>query len=268
MQGATTIRTLALERTVSILINCDVKGLEVVVAAELSGDPVLKQEYLDFLTGISKEDTHERNRREFNLGEGKPGRLVSKVLTFRIIYGGSAYSFSLDPDFAGVDVGRKRRIVFWQETIDGWYNKYKGMGTWHANLLETVKKDGYLTIPSGRFYSFQAEFKYGDWKWPLTTIKNYPVQGFGADLVMLARIEAYRRLKASGLEFCIVGTIHDSIIVDTPKDNLHKVATILKESVEAVPALCLKHFNYPFSLPLTCEIQFGKNKLDMEEYKW
>jgi DNA polymerase-1 len=243
-----------------MLINCDVKGLEVVVAAELSGDPVLKQEIID------KVDIHDSNRVAFGLGDGKPGRLVAKIFKFRLIYGGSAYSYANDPDFAGVDVGRKRRIVFWQDVIDAYYSKYKGIATWHSHLLEVVKRQGYIEIPSGRFYAFEPEFKYGDWKWPLTTIKNYPVQGFGADLVMLARIEAYRLLRQSAMTFCIVGTIHDSIIVDTPKENLDKVAAILKQAVESVPSLCKKHFDYPFSLPLTCEIQFGPNKLDMVDY--
>jgi hypothetical protein len=60
-----------------MLVNGDVKGLEVVVAADLSGDSVLKQEILD------KVDIHETNRDRFGLGEGKPGRLVAKVFKFR-----------------------------------------------------------------------------------------------------------------------------------------------------------------------------------------
>ena len=61
-----------------MLINADVKSLEVVVAAELSGDKILKQEI------IERVDIHERNRDRFKLGEGKPGRLVAKILKFRI----------------------------------------------------------------------------------------------------------------------------------------------------------------------------------------
>lgn len=245
-----------------MLVNCDVKGLEVVVAAELSNDQTLKQEIID------KVDIHDTNRVAFGLGEGKPGRLVAKIFKFRLIYGGSAYSYSVDPDFAGVDTGRVKPIKFWQGVIDRYYAKYQGLAKWHADIVNEVKRCGYLEIPSGRFYSFEPTFKYGDWKWPLTTIKNYPVQGFGADLVMLARIEAYRLLKESGMEFYMVGTIHDSIIVDTPSKNVYNVCKLLKQAVESVPELCKNHFNYPFSLPLTCEIQTGHNKLEMKEYSF
>ena len=241
-----------------MLINCDVKGLEVVVAAELSGDVVLREEIRE------KVDIHDSNRVAFNLGEGKPGRLVAKIFKFRLIYGGSAYSYARDPDFTGVSSD----VKFWQGVIDRYYTKYKGIKQWHDSLLDKVKRTGIIEIPSGRFYRFEPEFKYGEWKWPLTTIKNYPVQGFGADLVMLARIEAFKQLKESGLEFKMVGTIHDSIVCDVPSKNTKDVVLILKNAVESVPQLCLKHFDYNFSLPLTCEIQVGKNKLDMEDFVW
>lgn len=241
-----------------MLINVDVKSLEIVVAAELANDLVLKQEIID------KVDIHDRNRIAFRLGEGKPGRLVSKVLSFRILYGGSGYSFSKDPDFTRVSTSAK----YWDGVIQEWYGKYKGIAAWHTKLLADVKKDGYITTPSGRFYEFKPEFKHGDWEWPLTMIKNYPVQGYGADLVMLARIEAFRLLKEAGLTFLMVGTIHDSIVVDTPEANLDRVATILRQAVENVPRLCKEKFGYAFSLPLTCEVQYGPNKLDMVEYKF
>lgn len=179
-----------------------------------------------------------------------------------LIYGGSAYSYANDSDFTGVSSD----IKFWQRVIDQYYEKYSGIKQWHDSLLVTVKRQGFIEIPSGRFYSFEPTFKYGDWKWPLTTIKNYPVQGFGADLVMLARIEFARLLRESGLEAQIVGTIHDSIIVDTPSKNVYTICMMLRQAVESVPQLCKKFFGYEFSLPLTCEIQTGVNKKEMTEY--
>jgi DNA polymerase-1 len=239
-----------------MLINCDVKGLEVVVAAELSDDKVLKQEIVD------KVDIHARNQQTFGLGEGKPGRLVAKVLKFRIIYGGTGYSFAKDSDFTGVSSS----VKFWDSVIEKYYAKYSGIARWHAQLLDTAKRQGFIEIPSGRFYAFEPTFKRGDWQWPLTTIKNYPVQGFGADLVMLARIEAARLIRESGLEAKMVGTIHDSIIVDTPSENCYTICSLLQQAVERVPELCKRSFGYEFSLPLTCEIQTGMNKKDMTEY--
>lgn len=238
-----------------MLVNVDVKGLEVVVVAQLSGDEVLRKEIID------KVDIHDSNRVRFGLGEGKPGRLVAKIFKFRLIYGGSAYSYANDPDFTGVSTSQK----FWQRVIDEYYAKYRGIARWHGQIVETVKKQGYLEIPSGRFYTFEPTLKRGEMRWPITQIKNYPVQGFGADLVMLARIEARRLIKESGLEAIFIQTIHDSLVLDTPEENVYNVSKLLKQAVESVPRLVQEHFNYNFDLPLTCEIQVGPNKLNMKE---
>jgi DNA polymerase I len=229
--------------------------LEVVVAAELSGDPILKQEILD------KVDIHETNRDRFSLGEGKAGRLVAKIFKFRLIYGGSAYSYANDSDFQGVSKSQK----FWQNVIDEYYAKYTGIKAWHEQLIHTAQRDGQLEIPSGRIFPITPLVNKwnGGLDWPITVIKNYPVQGFGADLVMLARLEARKRIRASGLDCLLVSTIHDSIVADCHAVDVPIVGKILSDSIEAVPALCKQVFGYKFSLPLTSEVQYGPNKKEM-----
>lgn len=239
-----------------MLVNADVKGLEVVCAAELSGDTVLSQEILD------KVDIHDANRVAFKLGEGKLGRLIAKIFKFRLIYGGSAYSYANDPDFMGVSTS----VDFWQNVIDSYYEKYQGIYKWHNKLVQQVKETGIIEIPSGRFYTFEPKKVGRELRWPLTTIKNYPVQGFGADLVMLARIEFMRKLQESGIEAKFIQTIHDSLVVDTPKENCYTISVMLTESVAAVPRLCQEMFGYTFKLPLTSEILVGPNKKDLEPF--
>lgn len=232
-----------------MLINCDVKGLEVVAAAQLSGDTVLSQEI------IEKQDIHGNNQTAFNL----PSRLIAKVFKFRLIYGGSAYSYSTDSDFRSVGLDERG----WQEVIDKYYSKYKGIAEWHRLIEYTAKDQGYLEIPSGRRFSFEYETnKWGKLKWPSTKVKNYPVQGFGADLVKLARLEANRRLTERSWND-LVSTVHDSLVADSPEDRWQEVARILHESVEAVPKLCKQVWDYDFTLPLTSEVSYGKNLKDL-----
>ena len=237
-----------------MLVNADVKGLEVVVAAQLSGDAVLRKEIVD------GEDIHGNNQAAFGLGVGKAGRLVAKVFKFRLIYGGSAYSYANDPVFMGVSSSQE----FWQDVIDKYYSKYVGIAKWHREINLEAKQNGRLTIPSGRYYPFEYEQTKWGLKWPDTKVKNYPVQGFGADLVMLARLEVAKRLRKESDRILLVSTIHDSIVVDTPEENVYNIAKVLKESIEAVPHLCKQVWGYDFTLPLTCEVSAGKNKKDME----
>lgn len=240
-----------------MLVNADVKGLEVVVAAELSGDKVLRQEIID---GV---DIHETNRDRFKLGEGKPGRLIAKIFKFRLIYGGTAYSYANDSDFMGVSTSEK----FWQGVIDEYYAKYQGVRKWHNWLIDQAIRCGQLEIPSGRFYPITPDYSKKN-PWPHTIIKNYPVQGFGADLVMLARLQARKQLQQSGLRSLLISTIHDSIVADCPAEEVDVVGRILFDAVEAVPELCRKTFGYNFSLPLTAEVQYGKNKKEMLDLKF
>ena len=231
-----------------MLINADVKGLELVAAADLSKDPVLSAEIWN------KFDTHADNQAKFKL----PDRVTAKRFVFKLLYGGSDYGFANDSDF--LDVGYS--VKQWATVIEAFYTKYEGIKKWHDGLLETAMSTGNIEIPSGRYFNYRPN-QWG--KWPLTTIKNYPVQGWGADLVMLARIEFNRRLRESGLDAKFICTVHDSLVVDTTEALCYNISMMLKESIEAVPALCKTSFGYEFSLPLTCEIQAGPNKRDMHE---
>lgn len=251
-----------------MLVNCDVKGLEVVVAAELSQDPVLCREVHD------KVDYHEVNRDRFKLGgerfvvgeteaaakARKQGRLIAKIFKFRLIYGGSAYSYAHDSDFMGVSSSEK----FWQGVIDEYYDKYKGIRKWHDWLITYAKQHKRLDIPSGRFFPILPDFTKRGEPWPITVIKNYPVQGFGADLVMLARLQAAKLMRSSKLEGVLVSTIHDSIIADCPAREVEIIGRMLNQAVEDIPLLCKKTFGYDFKLPMTAEVQFGPNKYSME----
>lgn len=238
-----------------MLINADVKSLEVVTAAELADDEVLKDEIR------RKLDLHQNNQDRFKL----PDRVTAKRFIFKLLYGATAFGYSVDADF--IDVGYSQKQ--WQKVIDEFYNKYKGIGKWHVWLLEQCKKNnGIIEIPSGRYYQFAPKkTDWGDWKWPMTQIKNYPVQGFGADLVKLARVEFFKNFMKSGLEGEFIQTIHDSLVADVPEKNVPEVAKMLSDAIAKVPEMCYTRWSYKFSLPITSEILVGPNKRDLVEYK-
>lgn len=148
--------------------------------------------------------------------------------------------------------------------MDAYYAKYSGIDRWHKELIRTAQETGRLEIPSGRHYPIAPDYTKRN-PWPLTIIKNYPVQGFGADLVMLARLEAYKKIREAGIEALLISTIHDSIVADCRTKDVERVARILFDAIEAVPSLAKKCFDYDFQLPLTSEVQVGMNKKDMTE---
>lgn len=235
-----------------MLVNVDVKGLEVVTCAYLSRDIVLMQEVRD------KLDFHQANQTRFGL----PDRVTAKRFKFKLIYGASAYGYANDGDFIDVSTSQD----YWQKVIDEYYQKYTGIRKWHVELVQNAIRNGEFISPTGRRYSYpKADVAARSWFWR-PKILNYPVQGLGADLVMIARISSYNRIKASGIKALPISSVHDSIVydVDNSKEAWYNVGMILKKSVEDVPMNVERLFGHKFDLPLDAEVKVGPNLGDTE----
>ena len=231
-----------------MLVNGDFKALEWLGAVYLSKDPI---GYEEIRNGV---DQHADNQRVFGL----PSRLIAKTFVFRLIYGGSAYAYANDADFEGTSTEQS----FWQSVIDKFYGKYSSIRRWHEAILEEVMKTGRLEIPTGRV--FQFERKKG--QWPRTQILNYPVQGLGADLMVLARLLLWKRLRSiPGILF--VSTVHDSIMLDVTAEKVDLVARSFFESWDEIPTEFEKQFGVPFDLPTKVEVAVGADWKHLEEIK-
>jgi len=234
-----------------MLVNIDVKYLDWVAAVYLAQDKIGIEE---IKAGF---DLHDDNRVTFGL----PSRLIAKVFLFRIIFGGSAYSFAKDPDFAEVKFSVKQ----WEGVIDKFYSKYKGIHAWHIEIVRTATTKGILTIPTGRSWKFEMKRDWkGELEWPITTMKNYPVQGLEADLMMIVRVSLHNRLKHIK-EILIINSVHDSVLVDCPDKHVAFVTRTMLEVFEDVPKNFEKLFGVKFNLPFRGEIEIGKTWGTMEE---
>ena len=233
-----------------MLLQADAKQLEWVGATFLSQDPVAIDEIW------KGTDMHSDNQKRFKL----PSRLIAKTFVFRLIYGGSAYSYANDPNFK--DVGNEG---FWQNVIDEFYGKYVGLKKWHDKIFNDAKRDRKLVMPTGRIYHYEPEIKYDKVKYPRTKILNYPVQGLGADLMAIARVSLRNRLKDKE-SVKLVNTVHDSIILDFDQkvwDNIDLV-NIVDRCFNDVPMNFQKLFGVNFNLPMRVECQVGNTWGDME----
>lgn len=237
-----------------MILNFDVKGLEVVCAAYLSRDPVLLQELHDNI------DIHSMNQSALGLPEDKEGRHIAKIFLFRIIYGGMF--FHNDPDFATVSTSRK----FWEKKLELFFEKYKRLKQWHGELLRTVADTGQIVSPTGRVYTYEYKRGYsGDLELPATQIKNYIVQGLGADIMSVLRVDFYRRFKASDISGLLVNTVHDSIVLDLEtKKDVDKSVEMIYNVLLDFPQNFEKIFGVPFDLEIRGEMEVGMNQYDME----
>ena len=233
-----------------MLLQADAKQLEWVGATYLSQDKTALDEIW------ASVDQHADNQERFGL----PSRLIAKTFVFRLIYGGSSYSYSNDPNFR--DIGNE---TFWQNVIDEFYKKYSGLKQWHDKIMEDAKRDRKLIMPTGRVYAYEPDIRYGRAEWPRTKILNYPVQGLGADLMAIARVSLRNRLlKKEGVK--IVNTVHDSIILDFDSkvwDNI-SIVNLVDKCFNDIPVNFKKLFGKEFNLPMRVECQIGPNWGNME----
>ena len=187
--------------------------------------------------------------------------MLAKTFVFRLIYGGQAYSYAHDPAFTHVSKSQK----YWQEIIDEFYDKYKGMAQWHVRLVQEALETGQYEAPTGRAYLYpRADVANREWFWR-PKILNYPVQGLGADLVAIGRVVAWKRLRKSGIPVLFQSTVHDSLDIDVKEEYNSRVMKIVKGSVEDIPLNFERLFGVPFDLPLKAEITSGPNLKEQHE---
>ena len=241
-----------------ILVHADVKSLELVTAAYLSRDPVLIDEIRN---GV---DIHEANRERFNL----PERRIAKIFVFRLIYGGQAYSYAHDSDFNHIS----KKEAYWQDIVDEFYVKYRGINQWHDSLVRQVLSSGQLVMPTGRVFDFDRRDVARDTRFWRPKILNYPVQGTGADLVSIGRVTMWKRLRKAGLPVLFQSTVHDSVDLDVklPLDNplttCYNICSIVDQSIRDIPDNFYRLFGIKFDLPVSAEMAYGSNLKDLTPF--
>jgi DNA polymerase I-like protein with 3'-5' exonuclease and polymerase domains len=237
-----------------MLVQCDASQLEWRVLLELAQDEVGIAEIL------GGEDTHSKNQAAFNL----PSRLIAKIFLFRTIYRGSGWSFANDPDFMHVS----KSSSFWDQKNEAFYSKYLGINNAHYKWADRITNSLPIEGPFGRSWSINMQRdKYGNLKIPWTTLTNYPVQGTGADVMMFARIAAFRRIMKLGIVADFVSTVHDSIVVDTKKEYVQAIVNIFHEVFDDLPKMFKQAFGYTWRVPMDCECKMGMNMKEMTKVK-
>ena len=231
-----------------MLVQADAAQLEWRTAVFLSNDPVGIQEIND------QVDTHSENQKAFEL----PSRLIAKVYLFRTIFRGSGWSFANDPDFLHVSDDPD----YWDEVNRKFYKKYKGLDKWHYELASLCAQRKPIVSPFGREWLILPR---EDGSLPWTVFSNYPVQGTGADLMMIARISLHRRMKAMKLRSLLVSTVHDSIVVDCVPEEVDTLVALLYQVFDDLVANVKKLFGITLPIPFPCEVKVGPNLLNMKK---
>ncbi len=235
-----------------MLIKVDAKALEWRVACDYFNETVGLEEIRH------KVDQHSLNQSTLGL----PSRLIAKIFLFRLIFGGTEFAYAGDPEFSHVSSDPS----FWKEIIDRTYRKYYGLAEGHKEIVRLAMKNHIIRIPTGREYYFEPYMnKRGEMQWPRTNILNYPVQGFAAEIMSIARVSAKKRLSKYYPNILFINTVHDDIQLDIKEKYLDNVIEIMYNVFSDLPRNIMNVYNYEFKCPLECEIYYGPNLSSLRE---
>ena len=150
---------------------------------------------------------------------------------------------------------------------DRFFDLYPGVREYHKQCFDAVLKQGYIVIPGGKRYAWDnaqrsANGELGAYS---TTIKNYPVQGTAALLLLLSCVRALRFFRQHRLRSCLVLTVHDSLVIDLYPGEEEIAIKLVCEAMEESPKEFSERFDYDWTMPITVEAEIGPNWFEMSD---
>lgn len=223
------------------LVSADYSQIELRLLAHMSGD-------VNFIDAFCRnQDIHARTASEVfgvPLEEVTPElRRKAKAVNFGIVYGISDYGLSRD-----LHIPKKEAAGY----IRSYFERYPDVKKFLDSMVEQAHKTGSVTTLFGRRRDLPAinSRNFMQRSFAERMAMNTPIQGTAADIIKLAMISAYRRLRDSGLKSRILLQVHDELVLESCHDELAQVSDILRQSMEQAAEL---------SVPLIIDIHAGKN---------
>ena len=83
--------------------------------------------------------------------------------------------------------------------------------------------------------------------------RNMPIQGTAADIIKIAMVRVYNRLKQENMKSKLILQVHDELLIEAPNDEVEHAAKILKEEMSRAAKL---------NVPLETDVSYGKTWFD------
>ncbi|MGN0661252.1 MAG: DNA polymerase, partial [Oscillospiraceae bacterium] len=160
-------------------------------------------------------------------------RSAAKAVNFGIVYGIGAYSLSQD---IGVSVAEADRY------IKQYLEKYSGVKEYMDKIVKDGTESGYVCTLFGRRRYIPELNSTNKIQKALGAriAMNTPIQGTAADIIKLAMVNVYRKLKEESLDARLILQVHDELIVEASEKDAERAAKILHEQMENAANLSVK----------------------------
>lgn len=227
-----------------VLVDADYSQIELRVLASVCGDENMKQSFID------GTDIHTKTAASvFGLPEDfvtPEMRSAAKAVNFGIIYGIGAFSLSKD---IGVSMAQAKQY------IESYLENFPKISEYMDSTVEFAKQNGYVvTIFDRRRYIPELKSSNKNLQaFGRRVAMNAPIQGSAADIIKIAMINVYKRLKRDLPDAKLILQIHDELIIECNEADRDKACALLKEEMENAVKL---------DVPLTVDVHAGKSWYD------
>ena len=228
------------------ILQADYSQLEFRVAAQLSGDEVMKKDILD------GSDVHKYTASIiFDKDEKdvtKDERTMAKAHTFKPLYGGTH--------------GTPNEMAYYRDFMD----KYPRLAKWHEDLQAEAITEGSVTLYTGQQFAFPGTERLASGAASnAPAIKNYPVQGLAGGCIMpLALIRLQSAFSKKGIKSLIINTVHDSVVIDVYPGEEDIVSKLAHRAMSDVTSTFESYYDVKWDVPFGVDLEMGYNWLEME----
>lgn len=208
----------------SKLVDADYSQVELRVLAHMSGDEHMIEAFQNHI------DIHSKTASQiFNIDVNEVNstqRSEAKAINFGIVYGKTDFGLSQD---LNIPVAKAKAY------IESYFANYSSIKDFMDKVIEQAKEKGYVLtefnrrryIPEINSSNFMVR-KQGE-----RFAMNAPIQGSAADIIKIAMVNVYNRLKDEQLKSKLILQVHDELIVEAVEEEIDKVSKIVKEEMES-----------------------------------
>ena len=227
-----------------VLVDADYSQIELRILAHVTGDEHMQQAFR------SGQDIHRSTAaRIYGIPQGEVTPRVrsgAKAINFGIMYGKGAYSLSKD---IGVTV--KEADAF----LKNYLAAFPSVSSYMDKTIADARANGYVSTLFGRRRAL-PELNSNSHNIRASgerMARNTPIQGTAADVIKLAMVRVWKRLRDEKMASRLILTVHDELIVEAPEAEAEQAARILREEMEG----CVQ-----YAVPLSTDVHAGKNWLE------
>lgn len=228
-----------------LLISVDYSQIELRLIAEIAQEEMMLDAF------IKAQDIHRATASKvYNIAYDQvtaDQRRNAKTVNFSILYGAGSTNISRQLNISRTEA---------KDLIDQYFNTYKGLKSYMANVVESARSNGYVMTMLGRkrvLRDINSRNALARTNAERVAI-NTPIQGTAADMIKIAMINIHRKLLKENFQTKMILSVHDELVFDVPKSELDIAKKIISYE--------MKHALPDLKVPIEVGIDSGNNWLE------